>query len=115
MYIVQNLNAMKNTNAKKAMKAAWTNWKAGRYTNWSECLKSAWKWVKAQSGTIKISTGDNDYRITEKAICINKKWYPLSIITLNTIEGTNLLDSINVPVWFFKSNAVTKAKMRGLV
>lgn len=37
---------VKNTTARKAMKAAWTNWKAGRYTSWSECLKSAWAWAK---------------------------------------------------------------------
>lgn len=90
---------MKNTKAKKAMKAAWTNWKAGRYTSWSECLKSAWKWVKSLDRPITIFI-DHGYKMTDKAIFTNGSWYPLSLVELNV--SCNTLINFTVPFWFYR-------------
>ena len=95
---------VKNTTARKAMKAAWTNWKAGRYTSWSECLKSAWAWAKRTAKATVTVFATEMYKFTEKAVCVNYNWYPLSQVTLNwgtVCEGVESLDSIEVPAWLF--------------
>jgi hypothetical protein len=93
----------KNTIARKAMKAAWTNWKAGRYTSWSECLKSAWIWAKKVIKKTVTIFADDMYKFTEKAVCVDGKWFPLSQITQNweKVGDTNIstLVSIEVPTW----------------
>lgn len=95
---------MKNTLASKAMKAAWTNWKAGRYTSWSKCLKSAWAWVKSLKNTVTVSVTDS-YRFTQKAVCIDRVWWPLSQIKCNwTLIAdckAEVLNSIEVPGWLY--------------
>jgi hypothetical protein len=96
---------LKNKIASKAMKAAWTNWKAGRYTSWSLCLKSAWAWAKkAVKDTVTVIAYDM-VKSTEKAICIDGKWFPKSqIVEVNYIEtkrGLSVLSSIVVPTWLF--------------
>ena len=90
---------MKNLKAKKAMKAAWTNWKAGRYTSWSKCLKSAWKWVNSLDREVVVDI-DRGYRTTENAIFTNGTWYPLSQVTLNV--SCNTLINFTVPLWLYK-------------
>lgn len=90
----------------KALKAAWTNWKAGRYTSWSECLKSAWAWVKKQAATFTVYASDS-YKTTEKAIRINGIWWPKSQITENWKDSASgkfsYLESITVPAWLYNS------------
>lgn len=90
--------------ATKAMKAAWTNWKKGRYTSWSECLRSAWEWVKSLSDNIEIFVKDR-YKMTYKAILVDGNWYPKSQIEINWSQlgdtDAYAVYSIEVPRWLY--------------
>ena len=99
-------NSNNNTKSRKALKAAWTNWKAGRHTSWSTCLKSAWKWVLSLKDTATVFA-DEMYKFTEKAVCVNYKWFPLSQVTCNfseVIPGVESLESIEIPMWLYRKS-----------
>lgn len=96
------MKTTKNIQARKAMKAAWTNWKAGRYTSWSECLKSAWSWVK-KTITNEFINSYTTIRETAKAILIGGQLvctFTDQVVKANLWIPKSLIKNEGIPVWF---------------
>jgi hypothetical protein len=102
-----------NITRRKAMKAAWTNFKSKRYDSFSESLKSAWAWVKSLGSEFKEVTCEV-LRETEKAILIElnqitqgfeygkKLWVPKSVC--GHYLGEKFVNGIEIKTWFCKKN-----------
>ena len=100
----QKHNAMttvNNTFRSKVMKAAWTSFRNGRSSNFSESLKSAWAWAKRTLVEKSVEINGKIRRETEKAVAIT-----ITFVCVHTDQAVNRL--MWIPKSLVRNGAVSE-------